>query len=151
MTKLGELLEKSQNVALNTTSEEGHPFSSYASFYYDGELIYVSIPSIALHSENIKHKPKVLALFVEEASDKRVLERYKITLECDASQIDKEDGQFNEIMSKFESGALGILIGTQELNLYVLTPISGEITFGFGERYEIGGAKMNELVLKKDD
>ena len=146
MKKLNELLNKSQSVALNTKSEDGHPFSSYASFYYDGELIYVSIPSIALHIQNIEYSPKALVLFVEDAvSSKSVLERHKTTLECNAKSIDKNDVRFKEIMPKFENGALGILIGMQELTLYVLTPTSGEVTFGFGETYSVGGEKMNEI------
>ncbi len=149
MMKLSELLSTVQNVALNSQSEEGHPFSSYASFYYDGELVYVSIPAIALHVKNFETKPKVLALFVEDASsNKRVHERSKITLECDVKQINSDDDRFNEIMPKFETGALGILIGTQELRLYALTPTSGEVTFGLGETYVIAGEKINIIEDK---
>jgi putative heme iron utilization protein len=143
MIKLSELLSTVQNVALNSQSEEGHPFSSYASFYYDGEVVYVFIPAIALHVENFATKPKVLVFFVEDASsNKRVHERSKVTLECDVSEINSDDIRFNEIMPKFETGALGILIGTQELRLYALTPTSGEVIFGLGETYSIDTKQM---------
>lgn len=147
MTKLSELLDNCQNVALNTQDEQAHPFSSYASFYYDGEVIYVSIPSIALHVGNIESKARALALFVEASGvNKRMQERYKVTLECDVRYIGEEDERFKEIMPKFEKGALGILIGTEELRLYALTPTSGDVTFGVGETYAMGGEKMNEVL-----
>ncbi|CAA6807164.1 MAG: Unknown protein, partial [uncultured Sulfurovum sp.] len=34
MENLSRFLRKSQSVAINTKGEDGHPFSSYASFYY---------------------------------------------------------------------------------------------------------------------
>ncbi|CAA6812161.1 MAG: Unknown protein [uncultured Sulfurovum sp.] len=152
MQKLSELLSNSQSVALNTKDENGHPFSSYTSFYYDGEIIYVSLPSIVTHVGNLEYNPQALALFVEDASsNKRVLERCKTTLECEVRRIFSEDSKFNEIMPKFEEGAFGILLGTQELILYALTPSAGEVTFGLGDTYEVGGDKMNELVWEKKD
>jgi len=41
---------------------------------------------------------------------------------------------------------LTMLMGMNDFNLYALTPLYGEATFGFGEAYNIGGEKMNELV-----
>ncbi|CAA6802011.1 MAG: Heme iron utilization protein [uncultured Sulfurovum sp.] len=146
MKKLSELLSQCQSVGLNTEDENNQSFSSYASFYYDGEVVYVSIPSISIHVTNIEEKPKMLALFIEAATPKKsALERFKATLECDVSKVSEEDSIFKEIMPRFEDGALGILIGTQELALYKLTPTSGEVTYGLGETYAVGGEKMNEV------
>jgi len=146
MQKLSDLLSKTQSVALNTQSEEGQAFSSYASFYYDGVLLYVSLPKVSNHVENIKNNPKILALFVEDTgASKSVLQRHKTTLECDVVLIAKEDEKFDEIMPKFEGGTLDILIGIDGFNLYALTPTAGEVTFGLGTTYSVGGEKMNEI------
>lgn len=150
MGNLSSFLSKSQSVAINTKGEDGHPFSSYASFYYDGEVVYISVPSIVTHIENLKVNPKATLLFVEEKrSNKAMHECHKTTLECNVSRVDSESLKYKEVMPHFEDGALGILMGTSELVLYALTPTSGEITFGFDECYAIGGEKMNEVNLWK--
>ena len=41
---------------------------------------------------------------------------------------------------------VAMLMGMSDFNLYALTPIYGEATFGFGEAYNIGGERMNQLV-----
>ena len=87
-----------------------------------------------------------MALFVEEGrSHKSILQRHKTTLECDVAMISKEDKKFKEIMPKFEGGTLDILIGIDGFNLYALTPTLGEVTFGLGETYSVGGEQMNEI------
>lgn len=150
MENLNRFLRKSQSVAVNTKDEEGHPFSSYASFYYDGEVVYISVPSIVTHVKNLEVNPKASLLFVEEkASDRTAQERHRTTLECDVSRVDSESLQYKEIMSNFEEGAFGILMGTSTLILYALTPTSGEITFGFDDTYVVTGEKMNEVNLWK--
>lgn len=151
MGNLSSFLSKSESVALNTKGEEGHPFSSYASFYYDGEVVYISMPTIVTHVENLEVNPKASLLFLEERSTARgSQERHRITLECTVSRVERERVKYKEVMAHFEDGALGILMGTSELVLYALTPTSGEITFGFNESYVLGGAKMNEVELWRE-
>jgi len=43
---------------------------------------------------------------------------------------------------------ISMLMGMNDFNLYALKPIYGEATFGFGEAYNIGGEKMNQLVAR---
>lgn len=151
MENLSRFLRKSQSVAINTKGEDGHPFSSYASFYYDGEVVYISVPSIVTHVENLQANPKASLLFVEDKSSNRSThERHRTTLECSVSRVENESSKYKEIMPNFEDGAFGILMGTSELVLYALTPTLGEITFGFGdETYALSGEKMNEVNLWK--
>ena len=35
-----------------------------------------------------------------------------------------------------------------DFNLYALTPIYGEVTFGFSDAYLIGGEEMNRFVAR---
>jgi putative heme iron utilization protein len=43
-----------------------------------------------------------------------------------------------------------MLMGMADFNLYALKPIYGEATFDFGEAYNIGGEKMNQLVPRTE-
>ena len=151
MKKLNELLEAFQSAILGTQSENGYPFSSYAPFYYDGELVYVFLSNIATHAQNMQERPKASAFFVEdEVKSENIFARRRISLQCDVEMISREDERYSEVMPKFQarfkSDTLGVLMGMLDFNLYALTPIYGEATFGFGEAYNIGGEKMNELV-----
>jgi putative heme iron utilization protein len=151
MKKLNELLEAFQSAVLGTQSENAYPFSSYAPFYYDGEVVYVFLSNIATHAQNMQERPKASAFFVDdEVKSENIFARRRISLQCDVQMINREDRVFDEIMknfqAKFEGGTLAMLMGMQDFNLYALTPIYGEATFGFGEAYNIGGEKMNELV-----
>lgn len=150
MQKITELLNQCQNVALSSQAGEEHPFSSYASFHCGDEAIYVTLPRVSNHIENLEKNPKVSALFVEsDAVSKPVTERYKATLECTVQPIRSEEEQYDAIMSNFQSGALGILLGTEDMLLYGLTVVSGEVTFGFGQVYKIHGKKLSDMNLKK--
>lgn len=151
MKTLKKLLEDYQSVVLGSIAENGYPFSSYAPCYYDGEKIYIFISDIATHSKNIKNNPKASALFIEDENQSdNIFARKRISLQCDVTIIPREDRSFNPVMDAFqarhEGGTLTMLMGMSDFNLYALTPIYGEATFGFGEAYNIGGEKMNQLV-----
>lgn len=150
MKKLIALLENYQSVVLATIGSNGYPFSSYAPFYYDGEKIYIFISNIATHAKNMQEIPRSSAFFVEdESKTQQIFARKRISLQCDVSRIDRDDSSFEPIMKAFvarQGETLTMLMGMNDFNLYVLTPVYGEATFGFGEAYSIGGEKMNALV-----
>jgi putative heme iron utilization protein len=150
MQKLIDLLEEHQSVILGTFGSNGYPFSSYAPFYYDGEKVYIFISNIATHAKNMQKIPKSSAFFIEdESKTKQIFARKRISLQCDVRVIPKSDNTFEPIMKAFvakQGEMLTMLMGMNDFNLYALTPLYGEATFGFGEAYNIGGEKMNELV-----
>ena len=153
--QLSTYLEPYKSAVLGTISENGYPFSSYAPFYYDGISIYIFISNIATHAKNMQQRAKASAFFIEDESQtQQIFARKRISLQCDAAQISKDDASFEPIMEAFVSKqgeTLTMLMGMKDFNLYVLTPIYGEATFGFGEAYNIGGEKMNELVSRTGD
>jgi putative heme iron utilization protein len=156
MKTLTELLAGYQSVVLGTQSSNGYPFSSYAPFYYDGEEVYIFISNIATHTKNIQTTPRASALFIEdESKSENIFARKRISLQCDVTSLSREDERFNTVMEnfkdKFGAPMITMLMGLKDFNLYALRPIYGEATFGFGEAYQIGGEKMNELVIRRGD
>ena len=150
--QLSTYLEPFKSVVLGTISPNGYPFSSYAPFYYDGISVYIFISDIATHAKNMQKEPKASAFFIEDESQtQQIFARKRISLQCDVTQISKGDAAFEPVMEAFVSKqgeTLTMLMGMGDFNLYVLTPIYGEATFGFGEAYNIGGEKMNALVTR---
>jgi len=156
MKTLTELLTGYQSVVLGTQSSNGYPFSSYAPFYYDGEHIYIFISNIATHAKNIQTTPRASALFIEdESKSENIFARKRISLQCDVTSLSRDEKRFNMVMEnfkdKFGAPMITMLMGMKDFNLYALRPIYGEATFGFGEAYQIGGEKMNELVVRRVD
>jgi len=153
---LNEILTPFQSTVLGTQGANGYPFSSYAPFYYDGEVLYIFISDIATHAKNMQATPKASAFFIEDESiTSNIFKRKRISLQCDVTRIAKSEEKFKTIMEKFqerfEDGTLTMLMGMGDFNLYTLTPMYGEATFGFGEAYNIGGEKMNQLVARTGD
>ncbi len=153
MKKLAELLAEYQSVILGTHARNGYPFSSYAPFYYDGEQVYIFISDIATHAKNIQARPQASAFFIEdESKSENIFARKRISLQCDVTSVSRDDETFSTVMEnfqhKFDTPMVTMLMGMKDFNLYVLKPIYGEATFGFGEAYHIGGEKMNELVAR---
>ena len=100
--------------------------------------------------------PRASAFFIEDESiTENIFKRKRISLQCDVNKITREEERFQSIMenfqAKFSEGTLTMLMGMGDFNLYALTPIYGEATFGFGEAYNIGGEKMNQLVTRTSD
>jgi len=153
--QLSTYLEPFKSAVLGTLSENGYPFSSYAPFYYDGISLYIFISDIATHAKNMQQSAKASAFFIEdESKTQQIFARKRISLQCDVKSISKEDASFEPIMEAFVSKqgeTLTMLMGMKDFNLYKLTPIYGEATFGFGEAYNIGGEQMNELVTRTGD
>ena len=155
MKYLNELLEPFQTAVLGTVGSNDYPFSSYAPFYYDEEVVYVFLSNIATHAKNIQTVPRASAFFIEDESiSENMFKRKRISLQCDVQSIARDDDSFASIMEHFvekQGSTLSMLMGMADFNLYVLTPIYGEATFGFGEAYNIGGEKMNQLVTRTGD
>jgi len=152
MKYLNELLRPFKSTVLGTIGNNGYPFSSYAPFYYDGEVVYVFISDIATHTKNMQRTPRASAFFIEDESiTENIFKRKRISLQCNVTLIKREDSIFSSIMPQFieqQGETLQMLVGMSDFNLYALTPIYGEATFGFGEAYNIGGIKMNQLVAR---
>ena len=156
MKFLNEILTPFQSTVLGTQGANGYPFSSYAPFYYDGEVVYIFISDIATHAKNMQATPKASAFFIEDESiTSNIFKRKRISLQCDVARIARSEEKFKTIMDnfqeKFEDGTLAMLMGMGDFNLYTLTPMYGEATFGFGEAYNIGGEKINQLVPRTGD
>lgn len=155
MKPLKDLLAEYYTATLGTISENGYPFSSYAPFYYDEKKVYIFISDIATHTQNIKRTQKASVLFIEDENGcDNLFARKRISLQCKAEVIPREDKNFFTIMDAFQSrhdgGIVNMLMKMSDFNLYVLTPLYGEATFGFGEAYTVDGEDMNLLLPRSN-
>jgi putative heme iron utilization protein len=148
---IAPFIEQFQSTILGTIAANGYPFGSYAPFYYDGRRIYIFVSDIATHTQNLQHTPKASCLFIQdESKSPNIFARKRITLQCDATKIPRESERYQEVMPHFANRhpTIEMLAQMQDFNLYALTPVYGEATFGFGDAYLIGGEEMNLFVAR---
>lgn len=149
-----DFIAQFQSVNLGTLDEKGLPFSSYAPFVHFGHKFYIFISDVAKHAQNLQRAPKASLLFIEdESKTEQIFARKRISLQCSSTMINRDDKTFDEVMdvfkSKFSEEMVSMLMGMQDFNLYELSTDYGEVTFGFGEAYNIGGEYMEELVPRQ--
>jgi len=144
-----------QSAVIGTVDAEGFPFSSYAPFVHHGHRFYIFISDIARHSENLKREKKASLFFIEdEALSANIFARKRISLQCDAELIPRDAETFLPVMArfsdKFGEETISMLMKMADFNLFELTTIGGEATFGFGEAYCVGGVHMESLLPRRD-
>lgn len=147
-------ISKIKTAVIATIDENKHPFSSYAPYIYDNNRFYIYISNIATHAKNIQANPNASLFFIEdESKSENLFARKRISLQCTSLKIDRDTERFEEVLdlfgAKFDTSMVEMLKKMTDFNLFELEVKSGEATFGFGEAYNIGGDKMNELVERK--
>ena len=140
-----------QSVVIGTSDADGFPFSSYAPFVYHDHCYYIFISDIAVHSQNLRREERASLLFIEdEAAAANIFARKRITLQCSSAVVPRDDLTFTTVMThfsqKFGEEMIAMLMKMQDFNLYALTALKGEATFGFGEAYRVGGDTMESLM-----
>lgn len=151
-----KFIETIQTVVIGSIDHNSQPFSSYAPYIYDQNKFYVYISDIATHSKNIKLNPDTSLFFIQDESQtKNLFARRRISLQCSAGLIARDDARFEELLNlfegKFDATMVQMLKKMLDFNLFEFKVNSGEATFGFGEAYSIGGEDMNELRPRAGD
>ena len=142
-----------QSAVIGTIDDEGLPFSSYAPFVHHNHRFYIFISDIAKHAQNLKREEKASLFFIEdETQAANIFARKRISLQCESMLIPRDNSAFTPIMErleeKFGDEMIGMLKKMGDFNLYELTSLQGEATFGFGEAYSIGG-EHGEMLLPR--
>ncbi|WP_345976132.1 pyridoxamine 5'-phosphate oxidase family protein [Sulfurimonas sp. HSL3-7] len=140
-----------KSVVIGTLDSEGRPFSSYAPFVHYDHRFYIFISDIASHAKNLKKDNRASLFFIEdETRSANIFARKRISLQCDAAAVPREEDRFAPVMAgfdeKFGEEMVSMLMKMKDFNLYELTAVAGEATFGFGEAYVVGGENMECLL-----
>jgi heme iron utilization protein len=85
--------EQIQSAIISTVSSEGIPNASYAPFVMDeSKNIYIYVSGLSTHTQNLYAKSYASILFIEdEAQTKQIFARRRLTFECTASLIEREN------------------------------------------------------------
>ncbi len=135
------------SVMLATTSADGIPEASYAPVFFDDQerpCIYVS--ELAQHGKNLLQNPIASLLFIEdEKAARNLFARRRITLRCEAEEIQPDSPAGSELLDRFEArfGRTAALLRTLgDFHLIRFRVVDGCYVRGFGQAYTIADASL---------
>jgi putative heme iron utilization protein len=138
--QLHEFLDRTNGLVLATVNEGGFPEASYAPYLEVDGCFYIFVSGLASHTANLKRSGATSVLFMETNDDGHAFTRKRLSCQCGATAVAREDGLFEQVMQLMEN-RFGNLIATlrslQDFQLFQLKPSRGNFVAGFGRAFEI--------------
>ncbi|WP_071189188.1 pyridoxamine 5'-phosphate oxidase family protein [Trichormus sp. NMC-1] len=144
--------EEFESIIISTVNEQGIPNASYTPFVIDDtKNIYIYVSGLSTHTKNIYDHPHVSILFIEdEGKTKQIFARRRLTFDCNATLLERETEQWNQIVEQFQERfgeIIEMLRSLPDFRIFQLTPTEGRFVIGFGAAYHISGDNLNQLTL----
>ena len=140
-----------ESLMLATVDSEGNPNVSYTPFVMDEEKnFYVFVSGMSVHTNNLHANGKASAMFVEDEKEtKQIFARRRLTYDCTASLVEKDNPEWALIADKFAERFGDIIEALRSLpdfRFFKLTHYQGLFVIGFGAAYRISGENLDELM-----
>ena len=133
-------IQSCSTLQIASISKENLPSISYAPFIQNEQRFYICLSSMAKHTHNIQHQPKISIMMIEdESTSTNLFARKRVTFDVITTAIQRDSLIFNGAMTlfkdKFGTNA-SIYESLADFQLFELDPQSGRAVFGFGEAYD---------------
>ncbi|MEJ2343905.1 MAG: pyridoxamine 5'-phosphate oxidase family protein [Gammaproteobacteria bacterium] len=138
------------SVILATVDDAGEPHSSYAPSVVDPMgCFHVFVSALAQHTRNLQANGRAGVLLIEsEADAANVFARRRLTWNCRAEVVDREQAQWGQILDVF-AARFGALVATlrqlADFQLVRLVPFSGRYVRGFGQAFSLEGPSLEHI------
>lgn len=149
--KIEELIKNTKSLILATLDTEGNPVSSYAPFVHLDGTFQILVSFMAKHTRNLRDRKKVSVMLIEdESAAKQIYARDRLTLDCEAVQVEPETDLWNRTISELKNRHGKVVDVLSELNDFIvfdLQPSKGSYVNGFGSAYSVNpDLTINEHV-----
>ena len=139
-----------RSVLLSTVSPQGQPEASYAPYISDKNgAIYIFTSELSAHTRNILSHPRAGLLFIEnEENAKNIFARKRLSLQCAATEIQRQSDDFDLILKNMEAmfgNIIGLLKSLADFHLFRFDIINGNYVRGFGQAYILEGNNLKIL------
>jgi putative heme iron utilization protein len=138
------------SVILATVDDAGEPHASYAPSVIDSNgYFHVFVSALAQHTRNLQASGRASLLLIEsEADAANVFARRRLTWDCRAEVVDREQAQWVQILDVF-AARFGALMATlrqlADFQLVRLVPRSGRYVRGFGQAFNLEGPSLERI------
>ena len=144
-----------KSVVLGTASLEAQPQASYAPCVMDeAKNIYVFVSGLSAHTQNLSTTRTASALFIEdESKTTQMFARKRLSYDCVATLLDRDDEQWTTIAAKFETrfgNIVELMKGLPDFRIFQLQPRSGRFVLGFGKAYDVDPSNLDQLIHKNE-
>ena len=140
-----------ESIMLGTVDSDENPNVSYTPFVIDeNKNIYIFVSGMSAHTQNLHANGKASVMFVEdEKYTKQIFARRRLTYNCMASLIQKDNPQWDFIADKFAERFGNIIDSLRSLpdfRIFKLRPYNGLLVIGFGAAYRISGENLDDVT-----
>lgn len=138
------------SVILATVDDAGAPHASYSPSIVDARgCFHVFVSALAQHTRNLQANGRASVLLIEsEADAANVFARRRLTWDCRAECLDREQARWGQILDVF-AARFGALVATLrqlgDFQLVRLVPFSGRYVRGFGQAYTLEGPSLERI------
>jgi len=145
------LINSARTVVLGTVSAEGVPNVNYAPFVMDeAKNIYIFVSKLSVHTSNLQVNSRASVMLMEdENKTKQIFARRRLTYSCNASYVEKNSPEWENIADKFDQkfgNIIYIFRNLPSFNIIKFTPYEGLFVVDFGAAYQIYGHDLNDLI-----
>ena len=146
-----QLLSQPRSLILATTNPDGSPFTSYAPFVVNEQRqFYIFTSQLAAHTANLQRTGQASVMLIEdEAAATQIFARQRVTFQCQASLIPRDNKEGQEVLTDYEARfgkMVGLLKSLPDFQLFKLQPQSGSLVMGFAQAYALSGERFEIIT-----
>lgn len=149
---INALIESRKSFIIASLNESNLPEISATPFIKVGLHFYIFISELASHTQNIKLKPKLSVMLIEDEQDtNNTFARKRLSYECTASLVERDNRDWQIILNKLEQKqgkTVSLLKQLPDFHLFELRAISGNYIEGFGKAYRLSGEDLSQIELQ---
>ena len=142
-----DLRQSADSAQLATLDADDLPAASHAPVIWLEEGVYLYLSDLAAHAQNLRRNP-ALGLVLVGADNGNPFARQRITLQCSAELVSRQDHRFGPVMSEFRHNfgkVMELLEPLGDFNLFLARIERGGFVRGFGQAYVFEGPDPRQL------
>ncbi|MBT8433896.1 MAG: pyridoxamine 5'-phosphate oxidase family protein [Gammaproteobacteria bacterium] len=145
------LRDNASSAQLATLAKDTTPEASYAPCILFAGDYYLFLSQLASHTANLMRNPELGLMLIEDDFEAaNAFARQRISLQGRAEPVERDSDTFNNVISLFHQRfgtVMKIIEPLPDFQLFCVRVTSGRFVRGFGQAYELTGARLDDLRL----
>lgn len=148
--EIEEFKKNNRTLQIATVSKDGMPNVSYSPFILLENNYYILISTIARHTRNLLHDPRLSFMIIEdEQQSKKIYARKRLTFDANATLIQRDSMLWKNAIEALQTrfgDIINDLSNFSDFSLFQLKPNEGLYVKGFGKAYEVSANNSIDFV-----
>lgn len=146
------LIASRKTLLLATLNADRQAEISVTPFIKQDLNFYIFVSELSKHTQNLRiHAELNIMLLEDEQDTQNCFARKRLTYQCRAREIPREDATRESILKHFEEQlgkTVSLLRSLPDFHLFELKALSGNYVQGFGQAYSLSGDRLESLTLQ---